>query len=57
MIDTIVSEPVGGAHRDPAAAIRALGDALDRALVDPAGLPADQLRKDRAQKFLTMGRL
>ncbi|MGJ3649650.1 acetyl-CoA carboxylase carboxyltransferase subunit alpha [Sphingomonas sp. GlSt437] len=57
VIDTIVSEPVGGAHRDPAAAIRALGDALDRALVDLAGLPADQLRKDRAQKFLTMGRL
>ena len=32
VIDTIVPEPLGGAHRDPAAAIAALGDAIDEAL-------------------------
>ncbi|MFX7853750.1 acetyl-CoA carboxylase carboxyl transferase subunit alpha, partial [Acinetobacter baumannii] len=56
VIDLIVAEPVGGAQRDPATAIRALGDALDKALAELAPLSAERLRADRAQKFLTMGR-
>jgi acetyl-CoA carboxylase carboxyl transferase subunit alpha len=56
VIDTIVAEPLGGAHRDPAAAIAALGEALGEALSDFAGQAADQLRRDRRAKFLNMGR-
>ena len=57
VIDTIVPEPTGGAHRDPAAAIVSLGDALDGALADLAALTPDALRSDRRAKFLAMGRL
>ena len=57
VIDTIVPEPVGGAHRSPAAAIGSLGDALDRALAGLADQSADSLRRARRDKFLAMGRL
>ena len=57
VIDTIVPEPLGGAHRDPAAASAALGDAMDAALGELAGLGRDALRRDRRDKFLAIGRL
>jgi len=57
VIDTIVPEPTGGAHRDPAGAIASLGDALDRALVELEGQDPASLRAGRRQKFLAMGRL
>ncbi|WP_174291414.1 acetyl-CoA carboxylase carboxyltransferase subunit alpha [Sphingomonas bacterium] len=57
VIDTIVSEPLGGAHRDPAKAIGALGDAVVASLDALAGLPPAALRSDRRAKFLAMGRL
>jgi len=57
VIDAIVPEPMGGAHRDPAAAIRALGDAIEAALVPLAELTAGALRAERRQKFLAMGRV
>ena len=57
VIDTIVAEPVGGAHRDRGAAIGALGDALSGALGDLDGLSAAELKRARAAKFLAMGRL
>ena len=57
VIDTIVPEPVGGAHRAPAAAIGSLGDALEHALLQLASQPGDQLRRGRRDKFLAMGRL
>jgi acetyl-CoA carboxylase carboxyl transferase subunit alpha len=57
VVDTVVPEPVGGAHRDPAAAIGALGDAIEAALEPLAALPADALRRERRDKFLAMGRL
>ncbi|MEN3746373.1 acetyl-CoA carboxylase carboxyltransferase subunit alpha [Sphingomonas sp. HF-S3] len=57
VIDTIVPEPLGGAHRDHAAAIRALGDAIDSALVAMDGLAPEALRQMRRAKFLAMGRL
>jgi acetyl-CoA carboxylase carboxyl transferase subunit alpha len=56
VIDIIVTEPLGGAHRDPAGAISALGDALDSALGELEGQTANQLRRDRRTKFLNMGR-
>ena len=57
VIDTIVPEPLGGAHRDPAAAIAALGDAIEAALSRLVERSADALRQDRRDKFLAMGRI
>ncbi len=57
VIDDIVAEPLGGAHRDRVAAIEALGDALSSALDDLMTLAPADLRKDRQAKFLKMGRL
>ncbi|OYY90587.1 MAG: acetyl-CoA carboxylase carboxyl transferase subunit alpha [Sphingomonas sp. 28-66-16] len=57
VIDTIVPEPLGGAQRDPAAAIGSLADALSAALAGLAGQSGDQLCHDRRRKFLAMGRL
>ncbi len=57
VIDRIVSEPLGAAHRDKDAAITALGDAIDQALGDLSGMEAASLRQARRQKFLKMGRL
>jgi acetyl-CoA carboxylase carboxyl transferase subunit alpha len=57
VIDAIVPEPLGAAHRDRAAAITALGDAIDRTLDGLVGQSPDALRKARRHKFLAMGRL
>ena len=57
VIDDIVAEPLGGAHRDRATAIESLGDALAAALDDLLALAPADLRKDRQAKFLKMGRL
>lgn len=55
VIDRIVPEPVGGAHRDPAQAIASLGKAITEELDSLAKLDAVKLRNDRADKFLAMG--
>jgi acetyl-CoA carboxylase carboxyl transferase subunit alpha len=56
IIDTVVEEPVGGAHRDPDAVIESVGDALAQSLAELDGLSPDALRKDREDKFLAIGR-
>lgn len=56
VIDAIVPEPLGGAHRDPEAAIAALGEAMEGALEGLHNLSPEQLRRDRREKFLAMGR-
>ncbi|MDQ2102976.1 acetyl-CoA carboxylase carboxyltransferase subunit alpha [Azospirillum isscasi] len=55
VIDRVVSEPIGGAHRDPAEIVRALGDAIEESLGDLDGLDGDAIRAQRRQKFLDMG--
>lgn len=55
VIDRIVKEPVGGAHRDPAAAARMLGTALAEELDALAGKSAQQLIAAREQRFLAIG--
>ena len=57
VVDTIVGEPLGGAHRNPAAAIMALGDAVEAALGSLGSADAATLRQERRTKFLKMGRL
>jgi len=56
IIDGIVREPPGGAHRDPDAAIAATGAAITAALDSFAGRSKDEIRSARADKFLAMGR-
>lgn len=56
IIDGIVAEPVGGAHRDPETAIRAVGDAVEAAIKRFDGLSPPAVRTAREEKFLAMGR-
>ena len=55
IIDEIVPEPLGGAHRDPATAMDSLRDAICAALSRLSGQNAEDLRAQRRQKFLSMG--
>lgn len=57
IIDRIVPEPVGGAHREPDAAIDTLGRAIGDALDEIDGMDSAGLRADRRAKFLKMGAL
>jgi acetyl-CoA carboxylase carboxyl transferase subunit alpha len=55
VIDRVVPEPVGGAHRDPAAAIANLRMAIAEELKSLGTVSADKLRKQRREKFIAMG--
>ena len=56
IIDGVIPEPAGGAHRDPAAAIAATGRAISDALKSLDNMGPDELRNARAEKFLAIGR-
>ena len=55
LIDGVIPEPGGGAHENPDAAIRALGDAVGQAFDSLAGLSGAQLIEERYQKYRRMG--
>ncbi|WP_454882848.1 acetyl-CoA carboxylase carboxyltransferase subunit alpha [Sphingomonas oryzagri] len=55
VVDRIVAEPMGGAHRDAQAAVAALGKALGEELDALANLPAQDVRRLRRDKFLSIG--
>jgi acetyl-CoA carboxylase carboxyl transferase subunit alpha len=55
LIDRIIAEPLGGAHRDPAATVAAVGDAIALALAPLAELDGAALRTRRREKFLSIG--
>jgi acetyl-CoA carboxylase carboxyl transferase subunit alpha len=55
VIDRIVGEPVGGAHRNPGEAIAALGGAIAEELDQLAGESGDALRAQRRAKYLSIG--
>ncbi len=56
VIDAIIPEPVGGAHRAPDETILNVGEQIGRAIAEMDRIPGDQLRKDRREKYLAMGR-
>jgi acetyl-CoA carboxylase carboxyl transferase subunit alpha len=56
VIDEVVPEPVGGAHRDPQAAVAATGNAIANAFAKLKGLAGDEIRRRRREKFLAIGR-
>jgi acetyl-CoA carboxylase carboxyl transferase subunit alpha len=56
IVDRIIEEPLGGAHADPEAAIRIVGDILETELEELDSLSPDGLRKQRADRFYAIGR-
>ncbi len=56
IIDAIVPEPPGGAHRDPERVIAATGEAVSGALAALGNMSREQIKSARAEKFLAMGR-
>src|ERR1700759_1648542 len=56
VVDTILKEPSGGAHRDPSAMIATTAEAIAQALNDLRPLPPEAIRNQRRQKFLDIGR-
>ena len=56
VIDAIVKEPVGGAHRDPKRAMAAAAKALDGALKELSGMTPAELRRQRRERFYAIGR-
>lgn len=57
VVDGIIAEPVGGAHRDIGLTIERLGDAVESAIRELEHLSPDELRKQRREKFLAIGRV
>jgi acetyl-CoA carboxylase carboxyl transferase subunit alpha len=55
IIDEIIPEPLGGAHMDPALAIRSVGGALRRCLTTLRRITRDELPRRRFAKFRAMG--
>ena len=56
VIDAIIPEPVGGAHRAPEEVILNVGENIARAIAEMDRIPGEQLRKERREKYLAMGR-
>jgi len=55
VIDRIIKEPAGGAHRDPVATAKALGSAIAEEIDALADLPSETLRRMREERFLQIG--
>ncbi len=56
VIDAIVPEPMGGAHRGPQEAIASVGEQIARALAELTPISRDELRRQRREKYLAIGR-
>ncbi|KCZ93962.1 acetyl-CoA carboxylase carboxyltransferase subunit alpha [Hyphomonas johnsonii] len=56
VIDGVIKEPVGGAHRDPQRAMASAAKALDTALKNLEGLSPQELRRQRRDRFYAIGR-
>jgi acetyl-CoA carboxylase carboxyl transferase subunit alpha len=57
IIDGIIPEPVGGAHRDPHKAIADTGDTIERALRELSPYTPEDIRTMRREKFMQIGKL
>jgi acetyl-CoA carboxylase carboxyl transferase subunit alpha len=56
IIDVIITEPVGGAHRDTTMMFKRTGDAIAKAIGEFSGMSPDAIRRQRHDKFLQIGR-
>jgi acetyl-CoA carboxylase carboxyl transferase subunit alpha len=57
LVDEIVPEPLGGAHRDPTTVVAGVGDAIARALDELAPVPSDELTELRYERLRAIGEL
>mgnify|MGYP001000182972 FL=1 len=55
VIDHIISEPLGGAHREPDAIMARTGDEIEKCLEELIPMSGSELRSSRREKFLSMG--
>lgn len=55
VVDEVVDEPLGGAHRNPAKTVEAVGQAIERSLDRFSQMSPDEILKQRREKFLAMG--
>ena len=55
IIDEIIPEPIGGAHRDPQLTIKKIGDVLERRLLNLLSLKKEELLKLKEEKYLKIG--
>ena len=56
MIDAVIDEPVGGAHRNHNAVFEAAEATIANALSEMSGVDGPELRRQRQEKFLAIGR-
>jgi acetyl-CoA carboxylase carboxyl transferase subunit alpha len=56
IVDKVIKEPVGGAHREPKTTIVATGDAIAESLAAMDNLPPEEIRRQRREKYLAIGR-
>ena len=56
IIDAILPEPLGGAHRDPQRTAREVERYLSETLDELAGIPIEQLLEDRYQRYRRIGK-
>ena len=56
IVDGLIKEPVGGAHRDTAKAIKDVGKAIKKELDALAKLGPDELKRQRRERFYAIGR-
>jgi len=56
IIDAIIPEPFGGAHRNAEEAIATVGEQIARSIAELSSLSVDELRRQRREKYLTIGR-
>jgi acetyl-CoA carboxylase carboxyl transferase subunit alpha len=56
VVDGIIPEPIGGAHRDGVEVVRATGDVIVKALADYDDMRPSEIRQERREKFLSIGR-
>ncbi|NWH07704.1 MAG: acetyl-CoA carboxylase carboxyltransferase subunit alpha [Alphaproteobacteria bacterium] len=57
VIDAIIPEPLGGAHREPESVVRAAGAVIENALGEFDTMTPDEIRRQRREKFLAIGRM
>ncbi|MEZ5757685.1 MAG: acetyl-CoA carboxylase carboxyltransferase subunit alpha [Emcibacteraceae bacterium] len=57
VIDEVIPEPIGGAHRDHEKTMKAVGKAIDNALMEFSAIGPEKLRELRNEKFLNMGNI
>ena len=55
LVDQVIPEPMGGAHRGRATTVAAVGDAIEQQLRPLIRLPGPELKRARREKFLRMG--